>query len=257
MKMQKNSDESNISVLCWNIANPSVERAAKQADWLKNRSETVIVLTETKKSEGCLMLERFFKSFIGWKVVFLKPEENEYGVMIISRHPIQLSWFCQSITYLQSRCVSVKLEVRNQEIEVIGVYVPSRDSSAEKIEKKKAFLNQLRTTLDSQQNLSKIIFCGDFNILEPNHKPHYSFFEEWEYNFYNIVCSSLRDAFRHFNPTSLEYSWIGRKGDGYRYDHSFISPDLLPFARNCTYVHEPRLMKLSDHSAVTTTLFIP
>jgi len=54
---------NNFSLFCWNISNPSLERAGQQAQWLRKRPEDIFVLTETKKSEGCLFLERYFQAF--------------------------------------------------------------------------------------------------------------------------------------------------------------------------------------------------
>jgi exodeoxyribonuclease III len=36
----------------------------------------------------------------------------------------------------------------------------------------------------------------------------------------------MADAFRHLHPHACEYSWVGRTGDGYRYDHAFCSQAL-------------------------------
>ncbi len=47
---------SSLSVLTLNIANPSVERAQRQLEWLATRDEDVFVLTETKASDGCRLL---------------------------------------------------------------------------------------------------------------------------------------------------------------------------------------------------------
>jgi len=51
-----------------------------------------------------------------------------------------------------------------------------------------------------------------------------------------------------------KYSWIGKTGNGYRYDHCFVSNVLLPATKNSFYLHESRLRKLSDHSALITEL---
>jgi len=59
MIKQHEVQKNNLSIFCWNIANPSVERANKQADWLSKRDEDVFVLTETKNSKGCLFVEDF------------------------------------------------------------------------------------------------------------------------------------------------------------------------------------------------------
>ena len=42
-----------LSLITLNIANPSVDRAAKQLEWLAARPEDILVLTETKASDGC------------------------------------------------------------------------------------------------------------------------------------------------------------------------------------------------------------
>ena len=46
MKRNKN----HLSLFCWNIGNPSIERAERQAKWLINIDSDIFVLTETKKA---------------------------------------------------------------------------------------------------------------------------------------------------------------------------------------------------------------
>lgn len=255
MEIKNISQSNNFSLFCWNIANPSIERVSKQVEWLRKRPEDVLVLTEAKQSEGCIFLERYFQAY-GYNVVFPKPEGKEYGVIIVSKHSPTLSNFSAQVNYLQARVVSVKLNLPNGELEIIAVYVPSRDSSLEKIDKKKRFLKNLDNALETNQRFSMRIFCGDLNILEPDHIPHYPFFEEWEYDFYRNLIGKhqFRDAFRYLYPSIQEYSWVGRTGDGYRYDHCFVSENFLPLLTKCHYLHEPREIKLSDHSALIAEL---
>ena len=250
----KNDDSLLFTFFCWNINNPSLKRARNQAAWLRKQSADVFVLTECKHSEGCNFLEKYFQTF-GYYVVSSKPEKNEYGVMIISKHKLTKSIFSNHIDYLQSRVISVKVPFFNDELEVIGIYVPSRDSSYEKKERKKRFIKKLISVLEKENNSIRRVFCGDFNVLEPKHIPHYPIFENWEYAFYsNLTKYHLKDAFRYLNPEIQEYSWVGRKGDGYRYDHFFVTSYLIPLVQKCYYYHEPREMKLSDHSALISTL---
>ena len=248
--------EKELSVFCWNIANPSIQRAGQQAEWLRKRKENILVLTEAKQSQGCVFLERYFQAY-GYNVIFPKPEGNEYGVMIISKLPLRVSGFSDSVSYLRSRVTSAIVQLQDETLEVIGVYVPSRDTGYEKTQKKKLFLKVLAETLTSNCLSAKRIFCGDLNILEPNHVPHYPFFEDWVYDFYLVLDKyQLDDAFRHLNPNSQEYSWVGRTEDGYRYDHCFVSTDLLSSVRACYYLHQPRIEKLSDHSAIIMELVL-
>ena len=257
MEIKSVSQPKNFSLFCWNIANPSVRRAGRQAEWLRKRPEDVIVLTEAKQSEGCIFLERYFQVY-GYNVVFSKPEKKEFGVIIVSKHPLTPNNFSVYVDYLQARVASVKLNLLNYELEIIGIYVPSRDSSHEKIDKKKRFLKSLINALETAPPPSRRIFCGDLNVLEPNHVPHYPFFEEWEYDFYRSLAKyQLKDTFRCLPPLIQEYSWVGRTGDGYRYDHCFVSENLLPLVKKCYYLHEPREVKLSDHSALIYELNFP
>lgn len=254
MKNKKDIQKPNFSVFCWNIANPSEERAGKQAEWLRKRPEDILALTEIKASKGCLLIEKYFKAF-GYSVISLKPEGKEFGSMIISKHFLRPSNFSGLIDFLPYRVSSAIINFQKRELEIINVYVPSRNASEEKISKKKRFLRDLTDAIERTRLSNGRIFCGDFNIIEPNHIPHYPFFQKWEYYFYqNLIKHRLEDAFRYLNAEAKEYSWVGRTGDGYRYDHCFVSHNLLLFITKCCYLHEPREIKLSDHSALILEL---
>jgi exodeoxyribonuclease-3 len=246
----------NFVVLCWNVQNPSIERAGKQFLWLRKQPANIFVLTECKRSEGCLFLERCFQTY-GYRVIFPKPMENEYGVLVASKDKLTPSIFSEHLDYLPTRVNSVIMPYFNAQIEVIGLYAPSRGfDTGERKDKKKHFLSSFLKALGTAPipALHRIL-CGDFNILEPEHIPHYMEFEDWEYYFYCALEKyQLQDAFRYLHPAAKEYSWFGRSGDGYRYDHCFVSPGLVPLIDQCYYLHEPRELKLSDHSAMITIL---
>ena len=240
------------ALFCWNIGNPSLQRAAKQAEWLRKRPEDIFVLTEAKRSQGCTFLERYFLAY-GYQVLSSSMGENEYGVLIVSKagKHLERGGFAGALTYLPSRVLSVRLLLGQEPLEIIGAYVPSRDASPEKIQRKRTFLDELGRALSTAPASEKRIFCGDLNILEPDHRPSYPFFERWEYAFYQgLADAALIDAFRLLHPDRQEYSWVGRAGDGYRYDHCFISPALAPSLQQASYLHEPREQRLSDHSAL-------
>jgi exodeoxyribonuclease III len=67
--------------------------------------------------------------------------------------------------------------------------------------------------------------------------------------------AGYHDAFRLRLPTAAEYSWVGRTGDGYRYDHAFVSAVLEGEVAGCADVHEPRTQtRLTDHSGLSLRL---
>ena len=244
-----------LSLLTFNIGNPSPERAQRQLAWLASRDEHVLVLTETKASAGCRLLADAFTA-AGYHVTYPEPGPGEYGTMIISRVAAAPDGFGDQIGYLPSRAAAVILPAPGGPLRVIGLYVPSRDASAEKTERKRKWLAACDAALASVTAGTPAIVAGDLNILEPGHQPRYPFFAPFEYDFYQALTGThgLTDAFRHLHPHDTEYSWVGRTGDGYRYDHAFCSRSLRGLITDCLYLHQPRQDKLSDHSALTMRL---
>ncbi len=249
---------AGLSLLTFNIGNPSPERARRQLSWLADRDEHVLILTETKASAGCQLLARAFAA-AGYAVANGQPDPGEYGTMIISKVATRPDAFGDRIGYLASRAAAVVLPASGGPLRVIGLYAPSRDASAEKIARKRKWLAACDGALHSVTGEMPLIMAGDLNILESDHQPHYAFFEPFEYEFYDSLIRShgLTDGFRHLHPRDAEYSWVGRTGDGYRYDHAFCSRPLAVLIAECGYLHQPRTERLSDHSALSIRLNLP
>jgi exodeoxyribonuclease-3 len=177
--------------------------------------------------------------------------------MVISRLPATPSDFGERIGYLPARAAAVTVAIPSGPIEIIGAYVPSRDASSDKTDRKRKWLHACITGLAARP-AERTVFLGDLNILEPGHQPHYRFFAEFEYDFYRRLTTDcgLIDAFRAVHPDLVEHSWVGRTGDGYRYDHLHTSTDLTATVLDCTYIHQPRLDRLTDHSGLSARLAI-
>ena len=246
---------NGLSLLTFNIGNPSEERARRQLGWLAGRDEQVLVLTETKASSGCQFLAGAF-AVAGYHVTFPVPEPGEYGVMIASRVRAEPDAFGDSIGYLPARAAASTLPTTGGPVQVIGAYVPSRDAGFEKTERKQKWLAACSAALATRDRAVPTVFLGDLNILEPGHRPHYSCFAPFEYDFYRALSADhgCVDAFRQLHPDAVEHSWVGRTSDRYRYDHAFCSAALAPSIVSCGYVHQPRKDRLSDHSALTVSL---
>ena len=128
-----------LSLLTFNIGNPSPERARRQLAWLARCDEHVLVLTETKASAGCRLLADAFTA-AGYHVTYPEPGPGVYGTMIISRVAAAPDGFGDQIGYLPSRAAAVVLPAPGRPLQVIGLYVPSRDAGAEKTERKRKWL---------------------------------------------------------------------------------------------------------------------
>ena len=256
-----------IKLLSLNIGNPSLIRATRQCEWLSMRDEDVLVLTETKNSQGCSYIEEFFLNQsntlfndnyrIEYDVCFPRSVTGDLGVMIISKHKIsETSYLFEDKSIFFSRQLEVSIKYKNLFLNLMGLYVPSRDRSEKKIQRKKGFIDKIIKCINSYKNSTNIIM-GDLNILDPNHIPHYSTFYKWEYDFYDfIVNNGFIDAYRFCNPYKNDYSWVGKTGNGYRYDYCFVSDSLIQNVVSCSFEHETRDLKLTDHSAITIELIL-
>jgi exodeoxyribonuclease III len=246
-----------LSLLTFNIGSPSEERAHRQLAWLATRPEDVFVLTETRSSDGCRHLADAFRT-AGYAVVYPKPGPTEYGVMIVSRLPVRMDPIAEELSFLPERVAGVLISTGMGLVRVLGVYAPTRDATADRTERKRRWLSELSTALGGAGLTDagvETVLLGDLNVIEPDHEPSYTTFRWFEYDFYRGLTDrhGLVDAFRHVDPEAVEHSWIGRTGDGYRYDHAHCSKELAADLLECEYVHEPRTTRLSDHSALSVT----
>lgn len=237
-----------LGILTLNIANPSTARAERQLPWLAQRPEQVMVLTETGSGPGTrLLLDRF--SGAGWEVRATTPQHRERGVAIVSRLRARQR-AGDVVPLLPARAELVGLG----EIEVLGLYVPSRDESMEKVGRKHDFLRALSESLAHRPNRDTVVI-GDLNVLEPGHYPRHAAFRDWEYGFYDKLGQrGFTDAYRHCHPDAIEHSWVDFENRGYRFDHAFVSASLEAQVVGCSYVHATREDGLSDHSALSLQL---
>jgi exodeoxyribonuclease-3 len=143
-------------------------------------------------------------------------------------------------------------------VRLVAAYVPSRDASQQKIERKRTFLDQMSSALRGIADAAPAVFMGDLNIIGRTHVPRYSAFKAWEYDaLEQITAAGFTDVYAQLNPGVQVHSWVGRTGLGYRYDYAFVSPGLMEAVEGCEYLHEPRERGLTDHAAVLLTLRMP
>jgi len=76
----------------------------------------------------------------------------------------------------------------------------------------------------------------------------------YEDQFIELTQELGKDAYRHIHEDKLEYSWFSHQGNGYRYDHTIVTPDLVPIITNCYYLQDYREQKISDHAPMVLEL---
>ncbi len=245
-----------LSILTVNIGAASRERAETMLRWLATRPEPVLVLTETSAGAGtAYLLDRFRRA--GYAVVHTPDGNGERGTAIVSRVAVAkpLSARFAGVT-IPGRVAAAVLDT-DPAIAVLGVYVPSRDRSADKTEKKETFVRSLLRALDElpPELRDRLVVGGDYNVIARNHRPLHPGFLPFEFGLLEALeAHGLVDAHERCSPGGQAYSWIGRSGDGYRYDYFHVGRELAGRITGCVYLHETREQRLTDHAAVNLAL---
>lgn len=244
-----------LHILTLNIGAASRERADKLLGWLAARPEDVFVLTETSAGPGtAYLLDQFGRA--GYAVANT-PDDGDRGTALVSRVPIlddELPALAK--VSIPARVAAAVLDTHPR-VSIVGVYVPSRDRSVNKTERKEQFIGSLLDALANlpASNREGLVLGGDFNVIGRAHQPRHPGFMPFEYQFLEALEGlGLVDAHDHHAPGTQPHSWIGRTGDGYQYDYIHVASQLSAHIEACTYLHQTREQQLTDHAAVTLSL---
>jgi len=247
-----------LGVVALNVQHAARDRLERQVAWLASIDcADILVLSEVGGGDRCRHLLHLLEA-AGYLAVHSDNIEAAFLVVIAFRHcaitePPSALQHCP-------RLVRTFARTRGGELEIVGLYVPSRGPTGQRNVAKRAFQNEvthmLPAIVDSARRAGReLIIAGDLNVVEPGHIPHHRVFGTWEHEFYTafLTVGRLSDAFRTMNGAEVDHSWFGqRSGLGYRIDHLFVSAGLG--VDECSYDHGPRLAGLSDHAALCAHL---
>jgi exodeoxyribonuclease-3 len=243
-------------MLTINVGAAALARAEKLLEWIAARPEDVFLLTETSSGPGTAFLLDRFRS-CGYAVEHAHDLAGERGAAIVSKIPVRTAPSTDTTGIsLPGRLAFLHLDTEPVTA-VMALYVPSRDRSLDKIERKSAFIESLTTVLDRLPTdvRNTLVVGGDYNVIARDHQPLHSGFLDFEFGLLETLeRNSFVDAYQKVNPGSQAHSWIGRTGDGYRYDYLHVGRAIASEITNCEYLHETRELRLTDHAAVSLNL---
>src|SRR5439155_6951419 len=161
-----------LSILTVNIGAAARERAEVMLRWLAGRPEDVLLLTETSGGPGtAYLLERFRDA--GYAVAYTPDENGDRGAALVSRIAVaeRLTAPFAGVS-VPGRVAAVVLDTEPA-VAVLGVYVPSRDRSADKTEKKQTFVDSFLTAIDAlpSELRARLVVGGDYNVIARTHRP--------------------------------------------------------------------------------------
>jgi exodeoxyribonuclease-3 len=246
-----------VRLLVFNAQHASPGRARRQAEWIASQETAdLVILTEVGAGPGGDALigalsERGYPS-----VLAPEPAAPDYRTVLASRGP-DLTPVPSGIDVLPHRGAAAAVSLAGHAIGLLGLYVPSRGPQQRRNQNKRAFQQAVTRALPGfvTQFGGPVIIAGDLNIVEPGHTPHHPVFGGWEYDFYRSFSDAgMTDAFRAVHPQATEHSWFGRSGQGYRFDHVFVTKRHSAQVRSCGYLHAPRTRGLTDHAAMALSL---
>ena len=243
-----------VSVLTFNISVAAEPRAKRILRWLRRRRDQLIVLSETNGGPGTELI-RDGLAADGYET-FATLDEGERGVLIASRLPISARLDRLSVT-LPCRAEGIVLDTAPQLL-LLGVYVPSRDRSPEKIARKEEFIASLLRSIEELPSgmRENLLLLGDYNAVARHHHPELPGFFPYEYDFHDRLSELGLGAAHELRPYGCRHphSWIGRTGIGYLYDYAHLGSALGTRLERCQYLHGPRQQRLSDHAALALRL---
>jgi exodeoxyribonuclease-3 len=247
------ADPGVIRLLIFNTQHASPARARRQAAWIASQENAdLVILTEVGTGPGGHALTTALAEHGYASAVAPEPPDADYRTMIASRGPA-LTAVPTGISALGHRAPAATVTYASQQITLLGLYVPSRGPRNRRNQAKRAFQHAVTSILPdlTARPGGTVIVAGDLNVVEPGHTPHHPVFGDWEYDFYrSFAAVGLADAYRLIHPDDQEHSWYGHSGQGYRFDHAFITARHRTHVRDCRYLHEPRQQGLTDHAAM-------
>ncbi|MCL2688022.1 MAG: exodeoxyribonuclease III [Methanobrevibacter sp.] len=150
-----------------------------------------------------------------------------------------------------------------KDFKLVNTYCPSAKGTKEGLSNKLEYFEKLKDFIFSMQEKGeKLIVCGDFNIAHNEidtsntNKYMYGFRPEEREILSKILSNGFVDAFRKFNPSLEQYSWIqykyrkSKENKGLRLDYFFVSDNLENNIEKSYILEE----ELSDHNPIVLEL---
>ncbi len=221
-----------LKILSWNILQGGGSRTGDVLRILQQQQAHVLVLSEFRNNEHGTLIR---SKLLGMRYLFQAvscTESETNSVLIASKLPCDFRLFTSRKIDFNHSVIAADFSA----FHLYGVYLPH---------KKKHTLFQL--LLEEVAANRPAILAGDFNTGKNGIDQEGDSFWYTD-DLMKLERAGVVDAFRHVHGDERVYSWFSHQGNGYRYDHTWVSSELLPMVRECDYLQQPRLERISDHA---------
>jgi exodeoxyribonuclease III len=235
-----------MTLLTWNIRQGSGARISHIVEEIAAHDPDVIALTAYRATSGNEL--RTALADRGWTYFeSTAPEANESGVAVFSRTAI-----CAHPSP-GVRWLDVELPEYGFALTVLRIMAAGSGKSHPLSIEKGRFWDTVVQAAEARLG-EPWLMAGQWNTgaqrIDETGKTYVC-----SEQFLKLSAMGWTDLWRHHNPGPTEWTWYstlkgGVRGNGFRVDHAFATPSLLPRVSTCRYSHRERDAGVSDHSIV-------
>lgn len=239
-----------MRLLTWNIRHGGGTRLSRIVEELAAYDADVIALTEYRAGPGKELRGELFER--GWPhVETTYPTESENGIAVFSRTPLLRMRVCPVAPEHSMRWLDVDLPEYGFGVCVLHIMAAGSSKKHALNIAKVRFWEAVLSAAEARLH-EPFLLVGDWNTGAHRLDETGKTFVCAEH-FGNLSTRGWTDAWRHHNPGTTECTWYstlkgGARGNGFRIDHCFATPTLLPRITSCRYSHAEREAGISDHS---------
>jgi exodeoxyribonuclease III len=223
-----------LKILSWNILQGGGSRTAGILRFVTQQQPHILVFSEFRNNEnGALIRAKLLEAKYLFQAVSCT-ESDTNSVLIASKLPCNFRLFLHTGLEYSHSVIAADFHA----FHLYGVYLPHK--------KKHALFPLIRAELEQNR---PAFFMGDFNTGK-------NYIDQKGDSFWytdeltKLEQIGVADAFRHVHAEAEAYSWYSHQGNGYRYDQIWSTNELLPLIKDCDYLHQARIERLSDHSPI-------
>jgi exodeoxyribonuclease III len=232
-----------LRLLAWNILHGGGARLPRIVEEIAAYDPDVVALTGYRTGPGVKLCEQMRER--DWPFVETSnPSGVVNGVAVFSRLPVRRR---RNPAPRESAFRWVDLDLPEHGFGLAVLQIPAATNAAKRAEKTRFWDAVLR---HAEGRVGEpTLFCGAWNtgLHRIDESGNTYICSE---HFARLSTLGWTDLWRRFHSGDTEWTWCSPRGNGFRVDHAFASPGLLPRVTDCRYAHAPRKAKISDHSMV-------
>ena len=241
-----------MKLLSWNIQHGGGTRDVRIVSAIADHNPDIIALSEFRSKPGMALCQAFGAN--GWPhIVSTNPKGIDNGICVLSRVPLRGERAGSAPPENAVRWLDVDLPGEGFGFGVVHILTSLPGSKEPEGAAKMRFWDALLGAAEARVG-EPLLLVGDFNTGAPLVDEAGSTFVCAEH-FARLTALGWTDVWRHFHGKATEYTWYslprgGAPANGFRLDHAFATPSLLPRITACRYSHGEREQKVSDHSVL-------